>query len=123
MTVHFSLEGHSQWLDSEEFSTEFLRLLGAAQEGGAMISECFLVASRIDPHDRAESWHREWLGIADRNAARANAALERGHKLTARSNWLRAISYYQASTFTLESADAAKYRRLPWRGFSVPRFG
>ena len=69
MTVHFSPEGHVQWLDSEEFSTEFLKLLGAAQEGGSMVSECFQVASRIDPHDRANSWYREWLGIADRNAA------------------------------------------------------
>ncbi len=112
MTIHFSLEGHAQWLDSEEFSTEFLRLLGAAQEGGAMVSECFLVASRIDPHDRAESWHREWLRIADRNAVRANAALERGHRLTARSNWLRAISYYQASTFALESADARQQKAI-----------
>jgi dienelactone hydrolase len=106
MTVHFSPEGHVQWLDSEEFSTEFLKLLGAAQEGGSMVSECFLVASRIDPHDRANSWHREWLRIADRNAARADAALERGHRLTAQSNWLRAINYFQASTFVLESADA-----------------
>jgi hypothetical protein len=106
MTVHFSPEGHVQWLDSEEFSTEFLKLLGAAQEGGSMVSECFLVASRIDPHDRANSWHREWLRIADCNAARAAAALDCGHRLTAQRNWLRAINYYQASTFVLESADA-----------------
>ena len=112
MTVHFSPECHAQWLDSEEFSTEFLKLLGAAQEGGSMVSECFLVASRIDPHDRANSWHREWFGIADRNAARADNALERGHRLTARGNWLRAINYYQASTFALESADARQHEAI-----------
>lgn len=112
MTVHFSPEGHVQWLDSEEFSTEFLKLLGAAQEGGSMVSECFQVASRIDPHDRANSWYREWLGIADRNAARGDAALERGHKLTARSNWLRAINYYQAATFVLEAADARQQQAI-----------
>ena len=65
MTVHFSPEGQCKWLDSDEFSSEFLKLLGAAQEGGSMVSECFLVASRIDPNDRANSWHREWLSIAD----------------------------------------------------------
>jgi len=112
MTVHFSPECHVQWLDSDEFSTEFLRLLGAAQEGGSMVSECFLVASRIDPHDRANSWHREWLGIADRNAARANAAVDCGHRLTAQSNWLRAINYYQASTFVLDSSDARQQEAI-----------
>jgi dienelactone hydrolase len=112
MTVHFSPEGHVRWLDSDEFSSEFLKLLAAAQEGGAMVSECFLVASRIDPHDRADSWHREWLRIADRNAERASAALDRGHRLTARSNWLRAINYYQASTFVLDSADARQQEAI-----------
>ena len=112
MTVHFSPEGQARWLDNEELSTEFLKLLAAAQEGGSMISECFLVANRIDPHDRSNSWHREWLAIADRNAARANAALERGHILTAQSNWLRAVNYYQASTFVLEADDAKRQDAL-----------
>jgi dienelactone hydrolase len=108
MTVHFSPQGQGQWLDSDEFSTEFLKLLGAAQEGGSMVSECFLVASRIDPNDRANSWHREWLRIADRNNERAHAAFGRGRMLTAQSNWLRAINYYQASTFVLELDDARR---------------
>ena len=47
-----------------------------------------------------------------RNVARANAAFESGHVLTARSNWLRAINYYQASTFVLEAADARRRRAL-----------
>jgi dienelactone hydrolase len=112
MTVHFSPQCHAQWLDNEEFSSEFLKLLAAAQEGGSMISECFQVASRIDPHDRANSWHREWLGIADRNAARASAAIERGRKLTAQSNWLRAMNYYQAATFVLETDDARRQQAI-----------
>jgi hypothetical protein len=70
-----------------------------------MVSECFLAASRIDPNDRADSWYREWIGIADLSNARANAAFERGHVLTAQSNWLRAINYYQASTFAFDAAD------------------
>ncbi len=112
MTIHFSPEGQDQWLDNDEFSAEFLKLLGAAQEGGSMVSECFLVASRIDPGDRANSWHREWLRVADCNNERAKAAFERGYMQTARSNWLRAINYYQASTFVLESADARRRRAL-----------
>ena len=70
-----------------------------------MVSECFLVAGRIDPNDRAGSWYREWSGIADLSNERGNAAFERGHVLTAQSNWLRAINYYQASTFVFDAAD------------------
>ena len=112
MTIHFSPEGQDQWLDNDEFSAEFLKLLGAAQEGGSMVSECFLVASRIDPGDRANSWHREWLRVADCNNERAKAAFESGYMQTARSNWLRALNYYQASTFVLEAADARRRRAL-----------
>jgi dienelactone hydrolase len=112
MTVHFCPEGQVQWPDSDEFSTEFLRLLGAAQEGGSMVSECFLAARRIDPKDRAGSWYREWIGIADLNRGRADAAFERGHVLTAQSNWLRAINYYQASTFALDAADEKRQSAL-----------
>jgi dienelactone hydrolase len=112
MTVHFSPEGHTQWLDSDEFSAEFLKLLAAAQEGGSTVSECFLVANRIDPNDRTNSWYREWLGIADHNVERANEAFARGHILTAQSNWLRAINYYQASTFVLEFDDAKRHDAL-----------
>jgi dienelactone hydrolase len=112
MTVHFSPEGHSQWLESDEFSVEFLKLLAAAQEGGSAVSECFLVANRIDPNDRANSWYREWLRIAERNVERADAAFARGHMLTAQSNWLRAINYYQASIFVLELDDARRQDAL-----------
>src|SRR6185436_4668596 len=112
MKVHFDPEGRIHWPDSEEFSTEFLRLLGAAQEGGSMVSECFLVTSRIDPTDRINSWYREWIRVAGLNSERANAAFERGHILTAQSNWLRALNYYQASTFAFDAADGRRQDAL-----------
>ena len=112
MTAHFGPQCQAQWPDSDEFSNEFLRLLGAAQEGGSMVAECFLAASRIDPTDRASSWYREWTGIADLNNGRANTAFERGHILTAQSNWLRAINYYQASAFALDAADKRRQAAL-----------
>ncbi|NOJ38809.1 alpha/beta hydrolase family protein [Bradyrhizobium australiense] len=105
MKIHFGPGGWVQWPDSEEFSIEFMRLLGMAQEGGSLISECFLVASRIDPRDGGDSWYREWLRMADINRERAKAAFDRGHVLTAQSNWLRAINYYQASAFEFDAAD------------------
>jgi dienelactone hydrolase len=112
MKVQFGAGGWVQWPDSEEFSIEFMRLLGAAQEGGSMISECFLAASRIDPEDGGDSWYREWIGMADLSNERANAAFKRGHVLTAQSNWLRAINYYQASAFGLDAADTKQEHAL-----------
>ena len=112
MTIHFCPESHVQGRDGDEFSTEFLRLLGAAQEGGSMVSECFLVASRIDPNDRANSWYREWNAIADLSNKRGTDAFARGHVLTAQSNWLRAINYYQAATFALDAADKKRQDAL-----------
>src|SRR6187399_3521885 len=105
MTVHSYPICQVQGPDGDEFSIEFLRLLGAAQEGGSMVSECFLASSRIDPNDRPNSWYREWSAIADLSSERGTAAFARGHVLTAQSNWLRAINYYLASTFALDAAD------------------
>ncbi len=87
---------------------EFARLLGSAQEGGATISECLLTASRIK-RASDDCWHAEWENTADTNYARGNAAFDRGHLLTAKSNWLRAINYYQAAVFHLDLADV-RYR-------------
>ena len=112
MNAHFGPGGWVQWPDSEEFSSEFARLLGAAQDGGSMVSECFLAASRLDLKDGGESWYREWTRMADLSNERANAAFERGHVITARSNWLRAINYYQASTFEFDVADKKHQRVL-----------
>ncbi|MDE5452497.1 alpha/beta hydrolase [Bradyrhizobium sp. CSA112] len=112
MKVHFGPGGWVQWPDSEEFSIEFMRLLGAAQEGGSMISECLLAASRIDPTDVGDSWYREWIRMADISNERANAAFKRGHVLTAQSNWLRAINYYQASAFDFDAADKKQEHAL-----------
>jgi dienelactone hydrolase len=93
-----------RWPDNEDLSAEFLRLLGAAQEGGSTVSECFLTASRINPRDN-ESWYREWNRTAAASHERGNIALARGHCLTARSNWLRAINYYSAAAFDFDFAD------------------
>jgi dienelactone hydrolase len=112
MKTPFCPEGQAQWPDSDEYASEFQRLLGAAQEGGSMVAECFLVARRIDPNDHANSWHREWTAIADLSHQRGNAAFAEGHLLTAQSNWLRAINYYQTSTFAFDPADRKRQDAL-----------
>jgi len=96
MKLEFNREGWIHWPEREDLSLEFMRLLAAAQEGGSTVSECWLTASRIDFADD-HSWYREWTRTADVNKERGAAALAKGNVLTARSNWLRAINYYQAA--------------------------
>jgi hypothetical protein len=96
-------EGQVQWPDSDEFSIEFLRLLGAAQEGGSMVSECFLAAAGSTRTIAPIPGIGNGSGSPISAMSAATAAFERGHVLTAQSNWLRAINYYQASTFALDA--------------------
>ena len=100
-----------QWPDNEDYSLQFMRVLGAAQEGGSTISECFLTASRIVPGDD-ESWHRAWTSIADLNKARGDAALEAGHLHSALGNWLRASNYYRTSEIFLKLDDCRRVDTL-----------
>jgi dienelactone hydrolase len=88
-----------EWVYSperEDLSIEFMRLLSAAQEGGSTLAECWVTARRIDFSDDG-SWYREWTQLADANNERGDAALGNGNRVTARSNWLRAMNYYQAA--------------------------
>ena len=65
-SAHFEPFGWHHWPESPWFSYQFRRGLGETQEGGGAVSEVFQAASRIDPTSE-ESWHKEWLRIADRN--------------------------------------------------------
>jgi len=104
MGFEFDIRDWAYWPEREDLSTEFMRLLGAAQEGGSTVAECRVTASRIDCSDDS-SWYREWMRIAETSRERGNAALARGNLLTARSNWLRAISYYQSAAFPFDLTD------------------
>jgi dienelactone hydrolase len=81
-----------------------MRILGAAQDGGSTVSECFLAASAINPDDD-ESWYREWKKIADTSKERGEAAFRRGHTQTALANWLRATNYYRTAQVFLVADD------------------
>ncbi len=92
------------WPDNEDYSLQFMRVLGSAQEGSSTISECFLTASRIATGDD-ESWYREWTAIADANKERGDRARAAGNIRSACSNWLRASNYYRTSEVFLKLDD------------------
>lgn len=93
------------WPEREDLSVEFEKLIVAAQDGGAMIDECFLTVSKITIDDD-NSWYQEWRKTADASSERGNAALRGANTVTAKRNWLRAINYYQAAIVLLDPSDS-----------------
>lgn len=105
--AHYEPGGWMHWPEHEDYCFQFMRLLGAAQEGASTISECFLAAERITPGDD-ESWYREWKRRADVSKARGDCAFEQGHIETAKSNWLRASNYYRSAEHFLKPEDGRR---------------
>jgi dienelactone hydrolase len=93
--------GWHHWPKYPWMSYQFRRALGETQEGGGAVSECFLAASRMIPGDK-ESWHREWMRIAERNLARGEEEEGAGHIRTAMNCFLRAADYFRQAEFFLQ---------------------
>jgi len=107
--AHFEPYGWHHWPEHPWLSYQFRRGLGETQEGGGTVSECFQAASRMIPGDK-ESWHREWMRVADRNQKRGLGEEQSGHIRTAMNCYLRAADYYRQAEFHLKPDDP---RRLP----------
>jgi Prolyl oligopeptidase family len=108
-SAHYEPFGWHHWPEHPWLAYQFRRGLGETQEGGGSVSEVFQAASRMIPGD-LESWHTEWMRIADRNWSRGLAAEKAGHIRTAMNCFLRAADYYRQAEFHLEPADP---RRVP----------
>jgi acetyl esterase/lipase len=101
---HYEPFGWHHWPDHPWLSYQFRRGLGETQEGGGSVSESFLAASRMIPGD-LESWHAEWMRVADHNLQRGDAEAALGHIRTAMNCWLRAADQYRSAEFWLEADD------------------
>lgn len=107
----FEPGGWMHWPDNEDYSLQFMRVLGSAQEGGSTISECFLTANRIVAGDD-ESWYRAWKAVAETNKARGDHAQAAGNIHSALSNWLRASNYHRTSEVFLKLDDSRRAEAL-----------
>ncbi|HJY78060.1 MAG TPA: alpha/beta hydrolase [Burkholderiales bacterium] len=96
--------GWHHWEDHFFWSYQFRRALGETQEGGGAVSEVFQAASRMKRGDD-DSWHEEWLRVAERNDRRGDEEEEKGHIRTAMNCWLRAADYYRSAEFWLLPDD------------------
>jgi pimeloyl-ACP methyl ester carboxylesterase len=106
---HYEPFGWHHWPEHPWLAYQFRRGLGETQEGGGSISEVMQAGSRMIPGD-LESWHAEWMRVADRNWSRGLAEQSLGHVRTAMNCFLRAADYYRQAEFHLDPEDP---RRLP----------
>ena len=105
----YTPDGWKQWPGDEEFSSQFVRILAAAQDGASTVGECFQTAGRIEAGDR-EAWHHAWLIPAKRSVTRAEEAESAGYRLTARASWIRAANYFRTAEFFLDPHDERRLR-------------
>jgi len=68
---HYEPFGWHHWPEHFFWSYQFRRALGETQEGGGAVSEVFQAASRMKAGDD-DSWHEEWLRVAERNDRRGD---------------------------------------------------
>jgi dienelactone hydrolase len=101
--------GWHHWPEHFFMSYQFRRALGETQEGGGAVSEVFLAASRMKPGD-ADSWHEEWLRLAEHNDRRGDQEEKAGHIRTAMNCWLRAADYYRSAEFWLLPDDPRRMK-------------
>jgi dienelactone hydrolase len=100
----YTAAGWHHWPDDPWMSYQFRRGLGETQEGAGMIGEVFQAASRMVAND-LESWHREWMRIAERSDLRGDQEMARKHVRSAMNCWLRAANYFREAEFWLKAQD------------------
>src|SRR5277367_1492695 len=88
--------------DDAEFWYETLRMFGADEYGASSFGEVLEISRQIKAGDYA-SWYAAWNAAGDRLAGEADGQLARGHRVSARDNYLRAASYYRSSEFLLHA--------------------
>lgn len=98
-----------RFYEDEGMNFAVLLSLGAAYANLADVGETLAVVERV-PDGDSEAWIAEWSTLAGNLAAQAERALDAGHRVTARSKFLRAATYFDhASAMAPGSRDPARY--------------
>lgn len=86
------------------FDSHFTRVMGRGNYGGSAVGECYETASRIVDGD-FQSYTDAWQVTAARVEAIGWDCLARGHRVSARDAFLRATTYWGASTMYVSPTD------------------
>jgi hypothetical protein len=93
-----------KFFDHEQLNFEFQFALGGVHYGAGDLGEMLSTADRIIDGD-ADSWCREWTATGQRLATIAEGCARSGQRVSARSAYLRAATYYAVA---LSSVDGTK---------------
>ena len=98
---------------NKNFSFQFAKHLGYATAGAADIGECFSTARKITDGN-INSWHKQWLAVANRLKKLSQESENSGHLISAGEQLMRASNYYLAAGFYLVSQQSRKNRLENW---------
>lgn len=90
--------------DDGEMDFALVLIVGATMNHGAEIGEAFYTAAQIK-EGNATSWQEEWIKMAQRVQARGEESLAGGHTVSARSQFMRACSYYRGALVSMLPDD------------------
>src|SRR5205823_5574240 len=76
------------------------RAVGRIVYGGADLGECRAAVEAVGAGG-VDAWYRAWTAMADRLAAIGDDSGARGHTVSAREAYLRAVTYYHVSYLPL----------------------
>ena len=96
--------GQANRFGASMFDSYFTRVMGRGNYGGSAVGECYETASRIVDGDY-QSFANAWEVTAKRVEAIAWDCLKKGHKVSARDAFLRATTYWGATTVYADPND------------------
>ncbi|RYZ42337.1 MAG: alpha/beta hydrolase [Myxococcaceae bacterium] len=101
-----------RYFEDEGFEFSRLNLLGAAYRGLSDVGEVLVTLDRIPDGDR-EAWVREFTALAERLEEQAHASAIAGHRVSARSAYLRASTYFdEASSRAHGTSEPERFTSL-----------
>ncbi len=96
------------WIQyNSEWSFQITRLLGEAGQGGGEAHELLRLVNKIRLGN-VEDWYQEFSKLAGETEMKADGAIAKGHRATARNHYCRATSYYRAADLFLDIDDSRK---------------
>jgi alpha-beta hydrolase superfamily lysophospholipase len=105
-----------------ELHGQFTRTLMAVYAGACDLGEAFATADRLGEAPGYDEWYQQWRLTADQARTAGEASLARGHRVSARSAFLRAAEYYRQAYFFLRR-DIADVRLLAAHAAARDCFG
>ena len=82
----------------------FLHTLTLHGFKGSEIGECYYAAAQIQEGD-PQSWRTAWNNLAEKVEAIGNLAEGKGHRVSAREAYLRAVTYYRNAAWGWRTSD------------------